>query len=133
MKQLLNFDSERKEYTGKIDLNNKFIDITVTIEEFNEDDVFRKVENTFDKIIQHEEMIKEGISEELLNLHNDTWNEGKIISTSEFISRIQLEGILFFCEGNAELYYNDGDLFWGHTIAANISEEGQFESAHIYG
>ncbi|WP_062052094.1 hypothetical protein [Bacillus sp. JCM 19034] len=77
MKEHLKFDSERKEFTGKIELINKFFDITVSIEESNVDDVFKAVENTLNIIVQHEAIIKERISRDLLDLHNDTWNGGK--------------------------------------------------------
>lgn len=61
------------------------------------------------------------------------WNEGEIISKDEFKKRINIQGILIFCEGNAELYYDDGDLFWGHTIVVDVDENGLYQEAQIYG
>lgn len=128
------FDSDTKNYDGQIKFNNRdFVDLTISIETFDKDKVFKLAENVFKKIEELEETYKESIAEDLLTIHNETWNEESITSKSEFINRIKLEGILFFCDGNAELYYNDGDLFWGHTIVVSINENGQYQDSQIYG
>ncbi|MGM9946164.1 MAG: DUF2262 domain-containing protein [Lysinibacillus sp.] len=130
----LQFDSDTKNYDGQIKFNNRdFVDLTISIEMFDKDKVFKLAENTFKKIEELEEIYKESVAEDLLTIHNETWNEESITSKSEFINRIKLEGILFFCDGNAELYYNDGDLFWGHTIVVSINENGQYQDSQIYG
>ncbi|MBS4207224.1 DUF2262 domain-containing protein [Bacillus sp. FJAT-50079] len=119
---------ERKEFK-----NEHFIDVTVSIEDYDRDTVLKLVEITLRITKEQEENYKRKASEELIELHNKTWNEGEINSKEEFVNRIKLEGILFFCEGNAELYYNDGDLFWGHTIVVDVNENGEYESAQING
>jgi len=130
----LQFDSDTKNYDGQVKFNNRdFVDLTISIEMFDKDKVFKLAENVFKKIEELEETYKESIAENLLTIHNETWNEESITSKSEFINRIKLEGILFFCDGNAELYYNDGDLFWGHTIVVSINENGQYQDSQIYG
>jgi len=130
----LQFDSDTKNYDGQIKFNNRdFVDLTISIEMFDKDKVFKLAENVFKKIEELEETYKESIAEDLLTIHNETWNEESITSKSEFINRIKLEGILFFCDGNAELYYNDGDLFWGHTIVVRINENGQYQDSQVYG
>lgn len=130
----LQFDSDTKNYDGQVKFNNRdFVDLTISIEMFDKDKVFKLAENVFKKIEELEETYKESIAENLLTIHNETWNEESITSKSEFINRIKLEGILFFCDGNAELYYNDGDLFWGHTIVVSINENGQYQDSQVYG
>ena len=130
----LQFDSDTKNYNGKVEFNNEdFIDLTISIETFDKDIVFKLAESIFKTIKELEETYKESMAEDLLTLHNETWNDKSITSKTEFINRIKLEGILFFCDGNAELYYNDGDLFWGHTIVVDINENGQYQDSQIYG
>jgi hypothetical protein len=139
MEKILNidelvFDSETNELTGKIDFNSgNLIDVTISIEGLDKDLVISLVKKTYQTIKVQEENYKIKTTEELIDLHNETWNEGKSISEKEFINRIKLTGILFFCEGNAELYYDDGDLFWGHTIVVDINQNGEYESAQICG
>ncbi len=128
------YDSESDEYTGKIEFKNEyFIDVTISIEDYDRGTVLKSVEKTLHIIKKQEESYKRKTSDDLIELHNETWNEGEIISKEEFVNRIKLEGILFFCEGNAELYYNDGDLFWGHIIVVDVNENGEYESSQIYG
>lgn len=130
----LEYDSESDEYTGKIELKNEnFIEVTISIEDEDKATVLKLAEKTLQIIKKQEENYKRKTSEELIELHNETWNEGDIITKEEFVKRINLESIMFYCEGNAELYYNDGDLFWGHTIVVDINEKGEYESAQIYG
>lgn len=129
-----NYESETNDYKTRLEFNqDHFIDITISIETYNRDTVFSVVEKNYQVIKEKEKSIKEEIATSLLNLHNEVWNEGQITTKEEFIGRIKLEGILFFCNGNAELYYNDGDLFWGHTIVVDINENGKYEDAQIYG
>ena len=131
---VLAYDKKRGNYEGKVEIENGyFIDITISTESYDKDLVFKLAENTFKKIRVMNESYNEIIAEDLLKLHNEVWNEGKIISKNEFKKRINIQGILIFGEGNAELYYDDGDLFWGHTIVVDVNENGLYQEAQIYG
>ncbi|MER2261462.1 MAG: DUF2262 domain-containing protein [Psychrobacillus sp.] len=131
---MLAHDKKRGDYEGKVEIENGyFIDITISPESYDKDLVFKLAENTIKKIRVMNESYKEIIAEDLLILHNEVWNEGKIISKNEFKKRINIQGILIFGEGNAELYYDDGDLFWGHTIVVDVDENGLYQEAQIYG
>jgi hypothetical protein len=66
-------------------------------------------------------------------LHNDTWNEGDEIDAATFKSRMSLESIVIYPSGGAEIYYGDGDLFWGHTILVGLTEDLSFRDATIAG
>lgn len=128
------YDKERGNYHGKVEIaTDYFIDVTISPESYDKELVFKLAENTFGKIRIKNESYKEKIAGDLLKLHNEVWNEGKIISKDEFKKRINIQGILIFCEGNAELYYDDGDLFWGHTIVVDVDENGLYQEAQIYG
>lgn len=130
----MQFDSERKNWEGKVCLGSEhFVDVTISIEDCDAKTVFNLVEQTFNHIRGNERAIRNKTAGELLDTHNEVWNEGEAIDANTFSNRIKLEGILFFCDGNAQLYYNDDDLFWGHTIVVGVSNLGNFRDAQIYG
>ena len=56
--------------------------------------------------------------QELLPLKNEFWldeNEDSVIA-SDFKTRMHLESITFYADGDFEFYHRDGDLFCGHAI-----------------
>jgi hypothetical protein len=62
--------------------------------------------------------IRDFAVEKLLPLKNDCWlseNEAKL-TADQFKSRMTLEAITVYPEGSFSFWYNDGDLFWGHSI-----------------
>lgn len=61
--------------------------------------------------------------EQLLERKNDTWlDEGESPVTPEsFKSRMALESITVYPDGEFEFWHDDGDLFWGHSIQVSGS------------
>jgi hypothetical protein len=70
----------------------------------------------------------------LLSLKNETWlEEGEAPMTNEkFIETIELDGILAFSDGSFSLYFDDNDIFWGHSIVVEV-EEGKLLDADLAG
>jgi hypothetical protein len=70
----------------------------------------------------------------LVDLSNE-WNEDQDdwtgpIDREGFIARIKLESIVFHEDDYFEAYFEDGDLFWGHTIiVSGTMTEGPEEAA----
>lgn len=61
--------------------------------------------------------IEEFAVDELLDNANDWVGNGETKHTREgFLSRLKLKTISLRPEGEFEFWYDDGDLFWGHTI-----------------
>ena len=56
--------------------------------------------------------------EQLLERKNDSWlDEGESpVTTEVFKSRMALESVTVYPDGEFEFWHNDGDLFWGHSI-----------------
>ena len=56
------------------------------------------------------------------------------ITEKDFANRISISGISFYTDGNFEVFYDDDDMFWGHSILidGNI-KTGKLESSHIAG
>jgi hypothetical protein len=56
--------------------------------------------------------------EKLLPLKNDSWldEDEEELTAGEFRDLMTLESIIVRTDGGFTFYFNDGDLFWGHTI-----------------
>lgn len=69
----------------------------------------------------------------------DTWvenwrKEGEpLLSRPEWLSRMRLESITLSEQGGITFDFDDGDLFWGHTIQASGSQSEGITDASIYG
>jgi uncharacterized protein (TIGR03067 family) len=72
-------------------------------------------------------------AQELLDTHNDSWNDGDAISSETFAGRMSLESIAVDSSGGIELYYNDGELFCGHCIIVSVTESREFKHASFAG
>ncbi|UKN03461.1 DUF2262 domain-containing protein [Paracrocinitomix mangrovi] len=79
--------------------------------------------------------INSGIIKDLLNLKNTSWLEDDepTISEQDFLDKISLETITFYDDGSFEFWYNDGDLFWGHSIQVDGSINDGIDRATIVG
>jgi hypothetical protein len=62
--------------------------------------------------------VEQYAASELLEKKNDIWLEEdeEPLSTSQFVEKLSLESIDIDDEGNFTFWFNDGELFWGHTI-----------------
>jgi len=60
---------------------------------------------------------------ELLNLKNESWlgEDEQELSAEDFKGRMTLESITIYGDGRFEFWYNDGDLFLGHSIRVSGS------------
>lgn len=78
---------------------------------------------------------REFASAQLLALKNDNWlDEGEeAISGREFQARMSLSALHVGADGQVSLYYEDGDLFFGHSIDVHGTHEGDFTEAKISG
>lgn len=82
---------------------------------------------------------REYAAQELLELAND-WladddSEDKPdeITKEMFKDKMKMSEMTVNSDGSITLYYNDGDMFWGHAIEIDIDEDGVYESADIVG
>jgi hypothetical protein len=71
----------------------------------------------------------------LLALKNDRWLEDDEteLSPEDFKSKMTLQSISIYPDGNFDFWYDDGDLFWGHSIQVSGSLADGPTSAGIPG
>ena len=74
-------------------------------------------------------------AEELLALKNETWldDDEEEVTADAFSQRLSLESVTLETEGGFVLWFDDGDLFWGHTICVYGRIEEGFTQATIEG
>ena len=92
-------------------------------------DIFSNIE-----IIDFIEKAKDYAAKKLLKLKNDLWLEDdeKEVTKKEFKARMKFTSLYVFSE-SANFYFDDGDLFWGHTIEVNVNQNLEFTDANIVG
>lgn len=78
---------------------------------------------------------REFASTQLLELKNDSWldDEEDELSLQEFQQRISLTALSVEADGTISLYYDDGDIFLGHSIDVRGTIDGELLDASISG
>ena len=71
----------------------------------------------------------------LLSIKNEAWLDADEpeLTLEAFVERMQIESVGVNEDGSADLYFEDGDLFWGHVIVVARGTHGAFEEASIGG
>lgn len=92
----------------------------------------------FEKQDEWDEKIKMYAAEELVELANDWLQDDNELEIDEitkdiFISLLKLETISVNPDGDFDIYFFDGDMFWGHCIIVSGNINGDFVSAEIAG
>jgi len=79
--------------------------------------------------------VRECAVSELLDLRNDSWLEDgeDTVTEDEFNQRITIESITLYPDGEFEMMFRDGDLFWGHVIFVSGTLENGPDDASIAG
>ena len=79
--------------------------------------------------------VRSTVIQKLLELKNDGWLEDgeQPLSADDFWGRVKLQSITVRADGSFEFWYDDGDLFWGHSIMADGSFTEGFTDAGIHG
>lgn len=95
--------------------------------------VLARARRAFQRLQQSEPSLRQAASEVLLDLCNEEWNEGEAVSNAAFVSRMTVKEVTIESDGCAALVYDDGNLFWGHSIWVEVDEAGVFQGASIAG
>ena len=130
----LQYNKKNKSYEGKIkdNLDNK-IEFGIDTDE-NLEELIIYTQQLLKKYLNNDDSLKLYAARQLLDIYNDVWNETDIeITEREFASRMLLEGITVYSDRFATFYFQDGDLFYGHSITIDLDESGNLESAQIEG
>jgi len=108
--------------------------VDLHIEEFDDDveATLAAARDFLDWIREHEGDALRFVGDQLLGDYNGGWNRGEPMTLETFIAAIRLDDITLRKQ-TTTIYYDDGDLFLGHSILLELTEDRQFESAYIAG
>lgn len=71
---------------------------------------------------------------DLLDSRNTDWLDGEPPDTAEsFRAKMRLQSVVIEPDGAASFSFEDGDLFWGHTILVYRTPDGTWDGADIAG
>lgn len=71
---------------------------------------------------------------DLLDLKNRSWADpGEEVDAAEFLEAMSLQSVTVGPGGSFTFWFDDGDLFWGHSIAVSGTLAGGPEEAGIHG
>ena len=99
----------------------------------------------FHQLMEHKEdwdrRVRSFAAEQLLSLAND-WEqdaagneerEPEEITQEQFMERLELDAVQISETGAVEFWFNDGDMFWGHSVHVTGSLDKGPESAQMEG
>ncbi len=92
------------------------------------------VAERLDNLSNGVEEVKAFAAGELLTTFNEgDWCEGSPIDAALFADKLTLTDVTIDRDLTAQMFFDDGDLFWGHTIIVTVDEEGRPSAAHLFG
>jgi hypothetical protein len=130
------FDRRVSWYSAQVEWVGETIDLTLNAEEPEEIKSCLKIaRDLWSQQSSWKTRIDDYAVQELLALKNDTWlgDDETELSPEEFKSKMTLQSISIYPDGDFDFWHDDGDLFWGHSIQVSGSLAGGPTSADIPG
>ena len=129
-------------YEGTVVLNGEELGVSIILEDEGETEKLEQLMNTlFSGIDTLLPKAKECIAEEFLELYNDNWRFGDDdeddpdkpeLTKEEFMEALSLQSFLFYSE-DVEVFFDDNDMFLGHSLIASEFDGENFNDAQMFG
>ena len=129
-------------YEGTVVLNGEELGVSIILEDESETEKIEQLMNTlFGGIDTLLPKAKECIAEEFLELYNDNWRFGDDdendpdkpeLTKEEFMEALSLQSFLFYGE-DVEVFFDDNDMFLGHSLIASEFDGENFNYAQMFG
>ena len=128
-------------YDGMVVINGKELRVDIILEDEGETEKIEQQMNSFfSEINTLLPKAKECIAEKYLNLYNDNWRFGDDeddpdkpeLTKEEFIEALSLQSLLFYSE-DIEVFFDDNDMFFGHSLIASEFDGENFNDAQMFG
>ena len=129
-------------YEGTVVLNGEEVGVSIILEDESETEKIEQLMNTlFGGIDTLLPKAKECIAEEFLELYNDNWRFGDDdendpdkpeLTKEEFMEALSLQSLLFYSE-DVEVFFDDNDMFLGHSLIASEFDGENFNYAQMFG
>ena len=129
-------------YDGTVVINGKELRVDIILEDEGETEKIEQLMNTlFGGIDTLLPKAKECIAEEFLELYNDNWRFGDDdeddpdkpeLTKEKFMESLSLRSLLFYSE-DVEVFFDDNDMFLGHSLIASEFDGENFNYAQMFG
>ena len=128
-------------YDGMVVINGKELRVDIILEDEGETEKIEQQMNSFfSEINTLLPKAKECIAEKYLNLYNDNWRFGDDeddpdkpkLTKEEFMEALSLQSLLFYSE-DVEVFFDDNDMFLGHSLIASEFDGENFNDAQMFG
>ena len=129
-------------YEGTVVLNGEEFGVSIILEDEGETEKVEQLMSTF--ISEIDTLLpkaKECIANEFLDLYNDNWRFGDDdeddpdkpeLTKEEFMEALSLQSLLFYSE-DVEVFFDDNDMFFGHSLIASDFDGENFNYAQMFG
>ena len=129
-------------YDGTVVVGGKELGVSIILEDEGETEKIEQLMNTFfSEIDTLSPKAKECIANEFLDLYNDNWCFGDDdeddpdkpeLTKEEFMEALSLRSLLFYSE-DVEVFFDDNDMFLGHSLIASEFDGENFNYAQMFG
>ena len=128
-------------YNGTVVINGKELSVDIILEDEGETEKIEQQMNSFfSEINTLLPKAKECIAEKYLNLYNSNWRFGDDeddpdkpeLTKEEFMEALTLQSFLFYSE-DVEVFFDDNDMFLGHSLIASEFDGENFNYAQMFG
>ena len=129
-------------YDGTVVVGGKELGVSIILEDEGETEKVEQLMNTFfSEIDTLSQKAKECIVNEFLDLYNDNWRFGDDdeddpdkpeLTKEEFMEALSLRSFLFYSE-DVEVFFDDNDMFLGHSLIASDFDGENFNDAQMFG
>ena len=129
-------------YDGTVVVGGKELGVSIILEDEGETEKVEQLMSTFfNEIDTLLPKAKECIANEFLDLYNDNWRFGDDdeddpdkpeLTKEEFMEALSLQSFLFYSE-DVEVFFNDNDMFFGHSLIASDFDGENFNYSQMFG
>ena len=128
-------------YDGTVVVGGKELGVSIILENEGETEKVEQLMNTFiSEIDTYLPKAKECIVNEFLDLYNDNWRFGDDednpdkpeLTKEEFMEALHLQSLLFFSE-EVKVFFDDNDMFFGHSLIASDFDGENFNYSQMFG
>lgn len=129
-------------YDGMVVINGEELRVDIILEDEGETEKIEQQMNYFfSEIDTLSKKAKECIAEKYLDLYNDNWRFGDDdeddpdkpeLTKEEFMEALSLRSLLFYSE-DIEVFFDDNDMFLGHSLIASEFDGENFNDAQMFG
>jgi len=130
----LKYDASVGWYYAEVEFSpGQCVRVCISIEGFDPDTAVEQARGIFGAVQAEEGQLRRLAAQEKLSLYNDHWSQGERINQDEFARRMKFSSITFHPEGWIDLWYEDGDMFAGHSIMVAADPDLHFHHVELAG